>query len=210
MMMTAIRKVLMVFICVSMFAGCLPAADSAESSAGVVAGESVNPEVSFRSRPQEFPESESSEGSFQFPLYRTVGGLGLVLCLMLGLYFGARKYFPQYFQKADLEKNLKILETLSMGDRRSIALIQVADKRYLVGNTSNQINLLTTLSEPIPQEDEVAAPEALSGDTAKKESGNSFRNLFEFEKKRPVPNTGNPFPEDIRTKMRLLREALER
>ena len=97
-----------------------------------------------------------------------------------------------------------------MGDRRSIALIQVADKRFLVGNTAHQINLLTEISEPVPSATEVTEPPLPSVEKDRKESGNSFRNLFEFEKKRPVPNPGNPLPEDIRTKMRLLREALER
>ncbi len=208
MIMKAFRSVFMVSIMIAVFACILPADDSQESTGKIETGESTTMEMPFQEQPQETPVSETSDDSFQFPLLRTVGGLGLVLCLMVALYFGARKYFPQYFQKAPSEQNLKILETLSMGDRRSIALIQVADQRFLIGNTQHGINLLTTISGSTPLTPEINEPPRPS--QRKNGSGNSFKNLFEFEKKRPVPNPGNPLPEDIRTKMRLLREALER
>ncbi|MBN2319533.1 MAG: flagellar biosynthetic protein FliO [Acidobacteria bacterium] len=210
MMMKAFRSVLMIAIVISVFTGILPAGESPGDAGIIESEESAKMEIPFQKQHQETLVPETSDESFQFPLYRTVGGLGLVLCLMVALYFGTRKFFPQYFQKASSEQNLKILETLSMGDRRSIALIQVADKRFLIGNTAHQINLLTEISEPIPLQTEVNEPSRPSVEKERKESGNSFRNLFEFEKKRPVPNPGNPLPEDIRTKMRLLREALER
>lgn len=208
MIMKAFKLVLMVSIMIAVFACILPAEESPVSTGKIETGESAAVEIPFQEQPQETPISEASDESFQFPLLRTVGGMGLVLCLMVALYFGARKYFPQYFQKAPSEQNLRILETLSMGDRRSIALIQVADQRFLIGNTQHGINLLTTISGSTPLTPEInESPRPTQG---KNGSGNSFKNLFEFEKKRPVPNPGNPLPEDIRAKMRLLREALER
>jgi hypothetical protein len=59
----------------------------------------------------------------------------------------------------------------------------------------------------------VSEPETLpvtSKSPAIKESMAPFRNLFEVEKKRPTQYAGNPLPEDIRIKMRQLRESLER
>ena len=208
--MKTFRSFLMIFVVISAFA-CILTADDAPGVSGQDESEnSAEMEIPLREQPQEILETETSDESFQFPLFRTIGGLGLVFCLMIALYFGARKFFPQYFQKADAEQNLKILETLNMGDRRSIALIQVSDKRFLIGNTSNQINLLTEICESSPSASEDNESLQHSPEKEKKESGNSFRNLFEFEKKRPVPNAGSPLPDDIRTKMRLLREALER
>ena len=127
--MKAFGLVLMVSIVITISVGIAPADDSTGDADKIESEESAKMEVPFQEQPQEAFVSEASDESFQFPLYRTVGGMGLVLCLMIALYFGARKFFPQYFRKADSEQNLKVLETLSMGDRRSIALIQVADKR---------------------------------------------------------------------------------
>lgn len=214
----------MVTVFISVFAGALPSAELPETAAEAEIEVTPDPEFTFQAQPQESPNSEITfqaqpqeslmpeipAESFQFPVFRTIGGLGLVLSFMVALYFGARKYFPQYFQKADSEKNLRMLETLSMGDRRSIALIQVAGMRFLVGNTSHQINLLTTIPEPNPSANEAGAPTSPYVEKENKKSGDSFRNLFEFEKKRSVQNSGNPLPEDIRNKMRLLREALDR
>jgi flagellar biosynthetic protein FliO len=208
MIMKAFKSVLMVSIMIAVFACILPADESPESTGEIETGESATMEIPFQEQPQEIPISETSDESLQFPLLRTVGGLGLVLCLMVALYFGARKCFPRYFQKAPSEQNLRVLETISMGDRRSIALIQVDDQRFLIGNTQHGINLLTTISGSTPLAPEINEPPRPA--QGKNGSGNSFKNLFEFEKKRPVPNPGDPLPEDIRTKMRLLREALER
>ena len=198
--MKVFRLVLMVSILIIIFVGIAPADDFTGDADKIESEESAKMEVPFQEQPQETFVSEASDQSFQFPLYRTVGGMGLVLCLMIALYFGARKFFPQYFRKADAEQNLKVLETLSMGDRRSIALIQVAGTRFLVGNTPHQINLLTTISEPIPSASEAGTSASTNIEQENKESGDSFRNLFDFEKKRPVQNSISPLPEDIRKK----------
>ena len=92
-------------------------------------------------------------------MFRAMGGLGLVLFLMIAGYFAARKFAPRYFAKGASETNLKIIETLSMGDKRSISMIQVGNSRFLVGNTAHQINLLTELPESISV---VSEPETLS------------------------------------------------
>ncbi len=153
---------------------------------------------------------EVQEPEMRFPVLRTVGGLGLVVCVMIAVYFAARKFAPRYFTKLGSERDLKVIETLAMGDRRSISLIKIGDSRFLVGNTPHQINLLAALPEPISWVSEPNTLPANQKDTARNETKTSFRNLFEVEKKRSSQYMGNPLPEDIRTKMRQLREALER
>jgi flagellar biosynthetic protein FliO len=145
-----------------------------------------------------------------FSMLRAIGGLGIVLCLLVGGYFAARKLSPQYFVKGASERSLKVIETLAMGDRRSIAIIQVANSRFLVGNTPHQINLLTSLPEPTPL---VSEPDALPVKpkiSSPRGAGSPFRKLFEVEKNETSRLIGNPLPDDLRTKMRQLREALER
>ncbi len=147
---------------------------------------------------------------FRFPTFRAIGGLGIVLCLIAAGYFAVRKFAPQYFTKSASERNLKVIETLSMGDRRSISIIQVANNKYLVGNTAHQINLLTALPEKLSLVSEIESPEPELIKEPRRESRNHFRNLFEAEKSRSTSQVGHPLPEDLRTKMRQLREALER
>jgi|WetSurMetagenome_2_1015567.scaffolds.fasta_scaffold487572_1 flagellar biogenesis protein FliO len=150
------------------------------------------------------------EADFHFPVFRTLGGLGMVVCLMIAAYFAAKKFAPRYFAKSTTERNLRVIETLSMGDKRSISMIEVGNSRFLIGNTPNQLNLLMALPEALSL---VSEPETMPTGTKSpggKESTTPFRNLFEVEKKRSSQYTGNPLPDDIRMKMRQLREALER
>jgi len=156
------------------------------------------------------PAPESRDADLQFPLFRTLGGLGIVLCLMVGAFLAAKKFAPRYFNKPASERNLKIIETLSMGDRRSISLVEVANSRFLIGNTPHQINLLAALPEPLSLVSEPEAAPAASKGPGKKESRVPFRNLFEVEKSRSLQFAANPLPDDLRAKMRQLRDALER
>jgi flagellar biogenesis protein FliO len=139
-----------------------------------------------------------ASGIPDYPVFRTLGGLGVVISMIVLGFFAARKYAPQFFNRTPCEQRLKILESLSMGDKRSIALVQVEGACYLVGNTGHQINLLAQLPQDFPQ----------SRPGYGLDSGDSFRKLYEVEKK---PGKGVPkaIPPDVRAKMRQLREALE-
>jgi flagellar biogenesis protein FliO len=153
---------------------------------------------------------ESHDADLQFPVMRTLGGMGLVVFFMVAAFLGAKKFAPRYFNKPSSGKSLKIIETLAMGDRRSISLIEVANSRFLVGNTPQQINLLAVLPESVSVVSEPDAVAVTPRNPDRKEARVPFRNLFEVEKNRPPQGSANPLPEDLRTKMRQLREALER
>jgi flagellar biogenesis protein FliO len=160
------------------------------------------------------PVEKAEEPASNYPMFRAVGGLGLVTFLMIAAYFTVKKLAPRFFAKGSSERNLKIIETLSMGDKKSISMIQMGNSRFLVGNTAHQISLLMALPDSVSlisesETESETVPEIYSS-SLKKESSIPFKKLFEVEKKRPVQNTAHPLPEDIRTKMRQLREALER
>lgn len=146
----------------------------------------------------------------QFPVFRTLGGMGLVLCLMIAAFFAAKKFAPRYFKKTTSERNLKIIETLGMGDRRSISLVEIGRNRFLVGNTPHQISLLAALPESMSMVSEAETTALTAHSTSKQDGSNSFRSMFEFEKGRSSQSLANPLPEDLRSKMRQLRDALER
>ncbi len=156
------------------------------------------------------PAAEIRDSELQFPVMRTVGGMGLVVCFMIAIFFAAKKFAPRYFNKSTSERSLKVIETLSMGDKRSISLVEVANSRFLIGNTPHQINLLAVLPEPMSL---VSEPERMSvapKSVSRRESDTPFRNLFEVEKNRPAQYAGSRLSEDLRVKMRQLRETLEK
>jgi flagellar biosynthetic protein FliO len=182
--------------------------DKMAGSSGTVAGQT---QTTQPNQPMPAVDSQDmSDAGMHFPMFRTLGGMGLVICLMIGIYLAAKKIVPQYFGKSVAERKLKIIETLSMGDRRSLSVIEVANNRFLVGNTPHQINLLAALPQPIALVSEPDAVSARPNEKLGNESGSTFRNLFEVEGRRSSQYMGNPLPEDIRTKMRQLRDALER
>jgi flagellar biogenesis protein FliO len=164
----------------------------------------------FESPASAVPIPETQDSSLAFPVFRTIGGLGVVLCLMVGGYFAAKKFAPRYFSKSITDRNLKLIETLSMGDKRSISMIEVGNSRYLIGNTAHQINLLAILPEGFSTISEPDKQTTASKDLITNEASQPFRNLFESEKMRPAQYAGNPLPDHIRMKMRQLRASLER
>lgn len=145
-----------------------------------------------------------------FSVLRTVGGLGLVLTLIAGGYFGVRKFAPQYFAKSPSGQAMKVIETLPMGDRRSISLIEVANNRFLVGNTPQQINLIFAMPDSLSLVSESEAMPSMAKPAPAKESGLQFRRMYDVEKGRTARRASNPLPDDLRMKMRQLRRALER
>lgn len=150
-------------------------------------------------------------GDASFSVLSTFGGMGLVLCLLIGAYFGVRKFAPQYFPRMSSEgKNLKIVESISMGERRSIALVEVAGKRFLIGSTPQQINLLTTLPEHFSLLTEADEVKDSVGTHVNNEEGEKqvFRNMFKIGETRSA-RRNDVIPEEVRLKMQRLREALE-
>ena len=139
-------------------------------------------------------------GPPQISMARTLGGMGLVLCLIVTAGFGIRRFVPGIFPRTSGGKNIRLIESLGMGDRRSVSLIEVGGSRYLLGSTPGSVNLLAMLPEHIS---------LVAEDNLTESEKSHFRNLFDAEKKRSEQYEGNMPSENIRLKMRRLREALE-
>jgi flagellar biosynthetic protein FliO len=155
----------------------------------------------------EAPLSGTSSGWAD--LIKTVGSVGLIICVILTGYILFRKYAPQYMAKRPNERNLRIIETLPLGDKRSIVMVQAGGQQFLLASTPGQISLLTT----VPTLDNTyTARAAISkeSDTVGALSAN-FKNLYEMEKRTPPmrPAAAKAIPPDIRGKMLELRKALE-
>lgn len=163
-------------------------------------------------RPAQVQLAEAIPGGGDFPFVRAVGGLGLVLSCIVGGFVAVRKFAPQCLRGATSEKALRVIETLPMGDKRSLALVQVGDQRLLIGTTSHQISVLSALGGPwsAAGDSGVEPPnhsplQAVPGGRPRE----SFRGLYESQKGRRSGAAGRTIPADIRAKMRQLRDGLE-
>ncbi len=139
----------------------------------------------------------------RFSLVRTFGGLGLVISLILTGYVVIRRFGPRYLRRSSDQKSLRIVETLALGEKRSIALVQFGVQQLLIGNTASQVTLLLQLP---PAPDRVLAVEPMNEAKAAPGAVAGFRRLHEVEKNAAPPRQ---IPPDLREKMRQLREALE-
>jgi len=158
-------------------------------------------------RPVDAEPATGAGESGTYLLTRTIGGLGLVISLIVLGYVAVRRYGSKYLRSQGSHSALKVIETLPIGEKRSIALIQVEDKRLLIGNTQQQITLLAQL--PVGLETTIEPgrepfPKSNPGIVT------SFRKLYEVEKNQPSMHQPKAIPQDLREKMRQLREAFER
>ena len=150
---------------------------------------------------------EATDSGSGFSFLKVVGGLGLVLSLIVFGTFAVRKFAPQYFTKKSSERTIKLIESLSMGERRSIAVIEIEDRRLLIGNTPNQITLLASLGDGTSF---LSDHEAASAPIVSRNVTTPFKNLYESEKNGQTRSRMKVIPPDIRAKMRQLRESMER
>ena len=180
---------------------------SAEEPESGVASESYVP-----SPPQTTaPEQSAGWAEMAFPFIRTLGAVGLVLCLIVAASLAFRKYAPRYFMKGPIVKSLRMIETLSMGEKRSIALVQAGGQQYLVGNTPHQISLLAVLNDST-QQDQTDDAGVEAGTAISSPPKPNFLKLYQTEKRKAPrkATSAGILPDDIRGKMRELRQALER
>ena len=78
------------------------------------------------------------------PFLRTLSrGGSCLLDLWARLAAGARK-----IQVRQNKKRLRVCETVPLGDKRFVAVIQVDDQQFLLGGSSNSITLLAQLEKP--------------------------------------------------------------
>lgn len=140
---------------------------------------------------------------------KMVGSVGLILCLIVGGYMLFRRFAPQYLTKRPSERDLRLIESLPMGEKRSIAVVQAGAQKLLLACTPGQITLLTQLNSP-PGSAAADAVEIPASPAAQAMPG-SFRNFYEQEKKvSPARSQAvKALPPDIRGKMLELRKALE-
>jgi flagellar protein FliO/FliZ len=120
-------------------------------------------------------ETKSPALNSDASIFKTLGGLGLVIGLIFVLAKVGKKFHPGVSAP---DRALKIISMLSLGTKEKVALIQVGKKQLLIGVTPHCINTLLDLAEPIDLENnpQVTEKNRLSARTASEFS----RKLNEF------------------------------
>jgi flagellar protein FliO/FliZ len=96
----------------------------------------------------------SSKGSSPFDFAATLGSLLLVIAVILGLAWVLKRMkVPSLVN----QKGLRMVRQIPVGTKERIAIVEAGEEQYLVGITSQSIQLISKLEEPL-EENEVSPP----------------------------------------------------
>jgi flagellar biosynthetic protein FliO len=100
---------------------------------------------------------------------KAFGSLLLVLSIIFAIAFILRRYLPCYIGITGKKRLVHIVETVSLGDKRSLTLVRVGPDRLLLGCTPNSISVLKKIQFPLGDADQTFNQ---SGGKLEFESGN--------------------------------------
>lgn len=89
----------------------------------------------------------STPGLGSSPL-KALGALLLVLALIVGIAWLARRYLPFLPQNLAKGDQIRILSVRALGPKRSVHLLNVEGHRLLVGSTDSSLTLLKDFDRP--------------------------------------------------------------
>jgi len=84
-------------------------------------------------------------------ILQTISAVVLVFGLLGALYWFANRYGGRLNRISN--RRIRIVEKMSLGDRRSLLLVEIGRRSYLLGSTSQSISLLAPLEEVVPVEE---------------------------------------------------------
>ena len=87
------------------------------------------------------------------PVWRTLGALLVVLVLLAALAWLARR--GGFARRGS--GGLSVESALALGDRRSLVVVTIENRRLLLGLAPGQVSLVTELAPPAPFDQQVAA-----------------------------------------------------
>jgi flagellar biogenesis protein FliO len=78
---------------------------------------------------------------------RVVNGVALWGHNLLVSIWSSLKWILQRARAQQSRRNLRVCETVSLGEKRFVAVVQVDEERFLIGGSSTAVALLTRLQE---------------------------------------------------------------
>ena len=79
-------------------------------------------------------------------MWRVIATFFVVLLIIYGSYL-ASKYIGKGLSKSSSSMYMRLIDQITMGQDRHIAIIQVSNKFFLVGITAGQISVLSELQD---------------------------------------------------------------
>ncbi|HEX7344516.1 MAG TPA: flagellar biosynthetic protein FliO [bacterium] len=93
-------------------------------------------------------ESPANAPDLGLSSLKAVVALFVVLALILGAAWAARRFLPFLPKNPQKGDQIQILSVRALGSRKSLHLVQVEGRRLLVGSTDTNINLIKDLEKP--------------------------------------------------------------
>jgi flagellar biosynthetic protein FliO len=153
------KKIIVFLITVALGAGVLVICSAQPASSGMESEESqLNPNqpqadtVStdsplFANDPDFFRESDFSAGGAGFSI-RAVLAVLFVLALFIAAIYVSKKLLPKI---ANLPgKEIRIVETVHLGPRKAVHLLEIGNRRFLIGSTNENVTKLADLGSDMP------------------------------------------------------------
>lgn len=138
---------------------------AAPQNAPPVSDKSANDRLAFMAESER--ENQNAAPSATGLLFRTLGALLLIIGLIVAAAWGMKRFGGARFGAAREDApELAILNSVSLGERRSMAIVRFGNRTLLVGSTAQTVTLLaeTRNEEVVPRIQSVA--EILSQETS--------------------------------------------
>ena len=85
--------------------------------------------------------------SFSSSVIKMVTALGIVLSLLFAVVYLVKKYLGKKIGLAGQEQKIRVLTSTYLGPKKSIALVEVAGEKIVVGVTATHISMLTKVGK---------------------------------------------------------------
>jgi flagellar biosynthetic protein FliO len=148
------KKILVFLITVLVGAGALIVCSAQSTTAGVESekaqpssdqpkedGESRNTPL-FNNDPDFFGKSDYNPAGWEFSV-RAVIAILFVLALFIGAIYVSKKFLPKIANLPGRE--IRIVETVHLGPRKAVHVLEVYNRRFLIGSTNENVTKLADL-----------------------------------------------------------------
>jgi len=120
-------------------------------------GEGLEYPVSASQSPLSSSSSGTSLSDWEAPfsITKISGSILFVLALVLALAVFVKRYLPGRFGVTGRRKIIQILETASLGEKRSLIVVQIEHENLLLASTPTNVSLIKAISLGDPSENAV-------------------------------------------------------
>ena len=132
-----------------------PAAPAETLPAGTAPANANEPVPDYDGFDRNKPVRETSKTGI---FLNMIGSLMLVLGLIVAMAWLTKKFFPDKLGLGRSGDHLRLLQSMPLGPKRFVTLIEADGKRFLLGVTEHNINLIKCLDE-LPFNDALTAVE---------------------------------------------------